>query len=204
MWLIRNIKKSWVTLIEVVFAIIVFGTWILVVLSTITTNIGWIYDIKEKDTALSIAKEWIDIVYHIRDSNLDRGLFWDCSEIDLSEPDACGWYFYDSSWVTKHILEFDKDWLYSMEDFTTTWNALIYYHEWVLYTLWWVDEQWFWYDHNSAWWEATIYTRIIEFRPVTWYEAFTWFVLEVTSRVLYDRWSNPQEVVLQSIIWNIR
>lgn len=205
MWLNTPKKLSWVTLIEVVFAIIVFGTWILVVLSTITTNIRRLYDINEKDTALSIAKEWIDIVYHVRDSNLERWAFWDCAEIDLDEASTCGRYFYDWTEPTKHIIEFDKDWLYSMDAFTTTWNALIYYHTWTIYTLSGTDVAWFWYNHDNTW-EQTIYTRIIEFRELQWYEAYTWFVLELTSRVLYDRsWGqDPNEVVLQSIIWDIR
>jgi len=211
MWLKKLLKKKstflylqWVTLIEVIFAIIIFWTWILVILSTITSNIRWLYDIKEKDIALSIAKEWIDIVYHVRDSNLERGLFWDCAVIDLSEDDACGWFFYEWSSTTRHIINFDKDWLYSMDPFTTSWAAQIWYHEDVLFTFSGSDISWFWYDHNMAGWEETIYTRVIEFDPVVWHEAFTWFVLEVTSRVSYPRGNSTEEVVLQSIIWDIR
>lgn len=204
MWLENNSKKQWVTLVEVIFAILIFWTWILVILSMITQNIRWIYDIKEKDTALAIAKEWIDIVYHLRDSNLERGLFWDCAEIDLSEPNACWSYFYDNSGITKYRVNFDKDALYTMEPITVASQAEIYYHTWTLYTFSWTNVEWFWYNHDPIWWEFSQYLRHIEFRPLAWYEAFTWFVLELTSRVSYMRWDELEEVVLQSVIWNIR
>lgn len=194
----------WVTLIEVLFAIIIFWTWILIIMRMITSNIWWLYDIRNRDTALAIAKEWIDIVYHVRDSNLERWQYWHCAQIDLWAQDSCWRYFYDDSWLTRHIVDFDPAWLYTMETFATTGDAQIYYHEWIIFTEWWSDVSWFWYNHDAAWWSPTLFTRIIEFSPVSWYESFTWSVLQVDVRVLYWPESDRKEVALESIVGNIR
>jgi hypothetical protein len=36
------------------------------------SNISRLYDIRTKDTAVSLAKEAMDIVFHLRDSNIEK------------------------------------------------------------------------------------------------------------------------------------
>lgn len=190
--------------------IIIFGVGIVVVMSTITSNIGRLYDIREKDTAVSIAKEWIDMVYHVRDSNIERNLFWNCAEIDLAEPSTCGEYFYDDA--DKYFsISISLTGTYTMNVLTGTGDvsSTIWYHTWVLYdTTWgasWAVLSGFWYDHTSNWGYETIYSRWITFRSVDWYESNTGSILEVTSHVWYNRWwSRDGNVVLQSFIGDIR
>lgn len=192
-------------------AIIIFGTWILVVMWTITSNIWWLYEVRNKDTAIIIAKEWMDIVYHVRDSNIERNGFWNCAMISESEEDACGELFYDDGdkyftvWISLTGT-------YEMNTIATTGDAAttIRYHTWTLYseTLTWVTQTltWFWYDHNSEWWEDTSFKRRITMRPVSWswYADFTWSILEITSEVSYMRWNKERSIILQSFIGDIR
>ncbi|MBP7848041.1 hypothetical protein KA013_02360 [Patescibacteria group bacterium] len=47
-----------------------------------TENSWWIYDIKSKDTSVLLSKEAIEIVYHMRDSNKEKDMFWNCAVVD--------------------------------------------------------------------------------------------------------------------------
>lgn len=205
----RVVYRRWITIFEVMIAIIIFGTWILVVMWTITSNIWWLYEVKNKDTAIMIAKEWMDIVYHVRDSNIERNGFWNCALIAAGEDDACGELFYDN------IDKYFTVWItltgtYQMNAIATTGDSstAIRYHTWTLFseTLTWVTTTltWFWYDHISEWWDDTWFKRWITMKPVSWYSDFTWSILEITSEVTYTRWENERSVVLQSFIGDIR
>lgn len=193
------------TLLEVIVAIIVFWVWIMVIMQMVTTNIWWIYEIRNKDTALSIAKEWIDIVYHVRDSNLERWALWNCAQIDLDAPDACGALFYEGGDSTRYTVTFDPSTMYAMESYVSTGDSTVYFHTWMVsvgWITWWPIET-FWYNHDPSWWRQTQFVRYLEFKPVPWYESNTWSVLQVTSSVLY--WKEYESsVVLESIVWNIR
>jgi Tfp pilus assembly protein PilV len=43
-----------VTLVEVLIAIYIFGIGILVILRMLISNISWLYDLRAKDTAVSL------------------------------------------------------------------------------------------------------------------------------------------------------
>ncbi len=187
---------SWVTLVEVLFSIIIFGTWILVILTMLTSNVSWIYDIRNRDTALAIAKEWMDIVYHIRDSNLERWQLRNCADL---QPE-CNQLFF--TWSTaQFLLDFDPSWMYSLIPLDSIDDARIYYHTWIIWT--WAIET-FWYNHDPVWGEETIFSRIIEFDTVDWFSSDSSSVLRLAVRVLYGTPSRPQEITLESVIGNIR
>ena len=201
-----KVNKSWITLIEVMIAIIVFGIGVLTVMSMITANIWMLYDIREKDTAIMIAKEWIDLMYHVRDSNIERNGFRNCAITDTNAEWACSEYFYDDD--DKYFtIGMSLTWSYDISVIPTTWDASteIRYHTGVLYTsASGATLDGFWYNHISDGGEETIYKRRIAMRPVPWYEAFTWSILEITSHVAYDRWNRSKNITLQSFIGDIR
>ena len=70
------------TLIEIIIALFVFAVGILAVVRVITTNIGIIDTMKVKIQAQSLAKEGIDLVFNIRDTNLERGVDRRCAFIN--------------------------------------------------------------------------------------------------------------------------
>lgn len=191
-------------------AIIIFGIGIIVIMSMLSSSVRILYDIKEKDTALTIAKEWIDMVYHLRDSNIERWMYWNCTDIDFSAPDNCAEYLYTSWDVKEFTINRDETRWYQMEEVATTGDTLLYFHTWTLYSLsWWANTlDWFFYNHNATFsgvvWEETIYRRTIEIRPLSGYALWTWSVLEITSIVEYNRWSDVRDVILQSIIGDTR
>lgn len=71
-------KKNWFTFLEILIAILVFSIWIFAVLSLVTNNLRWVErnDLRLQGTLF--AKEWLELAYNLRDSNLERDLPWNC------------------------------------------------------------------------------------------------------------------------------
>jgi len=202
--------KAWLTLVEVIFAIIIFWLWIIVIMSLLSSNIWRMYDIREKDTALTISKEGIDLVYHLRDSNIERWMYWNCADIDFWAPDNCADYFYVDEWTKSYVIDWDGSTWYSLNEVVDPSDTNLYYHTGTLYSFsWWAETlDWYFYNHQplNGWvaWELTKFRRTIEFRALSWYATWTWNVLEITSKVEYDRGDEVRSVILQSIIWDTR
>lgn len=95
-------KKLAFTFIEVIIAITVFAIGVLAVLRLITQNLAMLDLTQMRTTATFLAKEGIELVYNMRDSNLQKSLPWDCI-LDttltgddfgiVDEHKFCMWYF---------------------------------------------------------------------------------------------------------------
>ena len=71
-------RKSAFTFIEVIIAITVFAIGVLAVLRLITQNLVTLDNTQMRTTATFLAKEGMELVYNMRDSNLDKSLPRDC------------------------------------------------------------------------------------------------------------------------------
>lgn len=60
------------TLIEVLITIVVFTSGILVILSVITNSLSLWSRSRNQTIATMLAKEWIEMMYNLRDTNLDK------------------------------------------------------------------------------------------------------------------------------------
>jgi hypothetical protein len=211
-------KKLWFTFIEVIVAITVFAIGVLAVLRLITQNLVTLDATQLRTNATFLAKEWIELVYNMRDSNIAKWLPWNCVLIPnfftgdwwtLENPeDACAQNF--SSWVEKNQvlqISFDPTWytythmLDKGKDFTElwTWNRLYY----VSWSIWWHEI--FWYSSLPVdGQEPTFFSRYILFTGVVeWKDILPRdSILKIESHVLYMKWSKQWEVVLESFIWN--
>lgn len=200
----RKKYQSAVTLIEVLIAIYIFGIGILVILRMLISNISWLYDLRAKDTAVSLWKEAMDIVFHLRDSNIEKWMQRDC--VSVSQP--WGSRTCDGSLLTGALNRYRVDrsltWLYSFEAISDTWDAVLWYHTWELYTQSWQSYTWFRYNHDTSNGQATSFVRRIEIFPQTNYPTMTWRVLGVRSIVEYERWWRENYVILESILWDMR
>lgn len=216
-------KQNWFTFVEIMIAIVVFSIWVVAVLGLVTTNLRSMdrNDLRLQGTVL--AKEWLELVYNMRDSNLERELPWNCimkqdifgrSNSDLSQQLSqytMGWrsiddfgffcpsYFSVGDWIQvsfsqDQYLKATKINVGSGFDDNYSWNKL-YLNTW--------DGELFWYSYESGW-EETFFARYI---------LFTWVVenselldtnkiLKVESHVLYQKAWFTWEVVLESFIWN--
>jgi Tfp pilus assembly protein PilV len=64
-------------------ALFVFGVGILSVLGMITQNISTVQFVKTQTQATFLAKEGLEVVYNVRDSNSVKSLPWNCAVLDL-------------------------------------------------------------------------------------------------------------------------
>ncbi|MCK9467548.1 MAG: prepilin-type N-terminal cleavage/methylation domain-containing protein [Candidatus Absconditabacterales bacterium] len=71
-------KKYAFTFIEVMIAIVIFSVGILAVLNLLTNNLKSMDRNNLKLQASLLAKEGIELVYNLRDSNIEKGLSWNC------------------------------------------------------------------------------------------------------------------------------
>ena len=68
----QNHKKKWFTMIELLFVImLVSTTFMWIITSTISTT-NYLTATRQKITALNLAKEWVEIMYNIRNTNRRR------------------------------------------------------------------------------------------------------------------------------------
>ncbi len=101
---------SWLTLVEILIAIFVFGIGILSVLTMITQSIATSDRIKHQTQATLYAKEWIELIYHLRDTNIKRAFPRNCiptDQIDLSNDELCDGYFLSGDLSSTLTIAFD-------------------------------------------------------------------------------------------------
>lgn len=207
-------NKRWVTLLEIIIALFVFAVGILAVVRVITTNISVIDMMKVKIQAQSLAKEWIDMIFSIRDTNLARGMNWNCAYLSPEAINALqngvnyAWQICAASFTEGSFFKVSLDPQWGIvaavtttgNDFETAFtnNAL-----WPNTNN--ADYTWFLLTHANEWTWA-MFARYISFWTVTqsWGSLDTNKLLKVTSHVLYQKWGIKWEVTLESFIWAIK
>ena len=217
-------RKLAFTFIEVIIAITVFAIGVLAVLRLITQNLVTLDNTQMHTTATFLAKEWMELVYNMRDSNNLKLLQRDCvMKTDIKDittdvtigvnhqenvqVNACIWFF--SSWTEdNNILQisFDPDaymHVLSLEagkDFNELRETnRLYYITWeVAWT------ELFRYSHQQDEWTETPFARYIRFASVTEGKNILPAdrILKIESHVLYMKWTKTGEVILESFIWN--
>ena len=210
-------RKSAFTFIEVIVAITVFAIGVLAVLRLITQNLVTLDTTQSRTTATFLAKEWMELIYNMRDSNIAKWLPRDCVLVSdlltgdrgtVAPENVCAWYF--SSWIQdRQILQisFDPEWYtYSLpvkaaKDFTelrsgnrlysTTWD--IAWHHIFRYS-----------SRPVEGIEPTVFSRYILFTGVREWDKILPrdSILKIESHVLYNKWTKTWEVILESFIWN--
>lgn len=218
-------KKLAFTLIEMLIAITVFAIGVLAVLRILTWNLSIMDHTNMKLQSTVLAKEWLELVYNLRDSNLEKKLPWNCvlnqniynwsindleDELgDVNEDNIlCGWYFGSGNYDKILQLSFDKDKYYyqNLTDSTDIFTGLFEDNKLCLYT--WDDMSWFAYCSWDAG-EPTFFARYLSF---TWVDLSGYYedinilpadkILKVESHVLYKKWHKTGDIVFESFIWN--
>lgn len=125
------------TLIEILITIVVFTSGILVILSIITGSLTLWRRSRNRTNATMLAKEWLEMMYNVRDTSLDKAQPWSCIPLAW-EP--CG---IDIAWISNNQYTIEATWinnitvkalsLWSLQDarlYITTWSngSVIYTH----------------------------------------------------------------------------
>lgn len=196
------------TLLETIIVISVFCIGILVVLHGLSQTL------RNKDYANTqiksafFAREWIEMVFNIRDANYHKKLPWNCIfqwDNHISK-DWCDANL--KTWTVLKISLWDDDWYIYAQ--TGSINSLefedifkdyqIYLHTWNVLN----GEPWYYYDYNEENGKETWFARYL---LITWVIADginidTDKLLKVESHVLYQRWALTWEKVMETFIWN--
>lgn len=222
-------KRYAFTLIEMMIAIVVFSIGVLAVLRVLTWDLSLMDHTDMKLQSTVFWKEWLELLYNVRDSNFEKELPWNCimwqnvyssnlSNVHNSEPAdiICSWFFASDQIVQ---LWFNKDY-YMFQNITwksENFDTLFENNQLCRFTW---DIAWntgmFWYSYCSQWgWKPTFFARYLSF---TWIDVAehdpskvdqqqqkilsTDKIMKVESHVLYKKWHNTWEYVFESFIWN--
>lgn len=204
------------TLIETLIVIIVFTIGILAVVHWLTQTL------RNKDYAdiqiksAFFAREWIELMFNLRDANYHKELPWNCiftplknpkNEYSENENPFCKWYFWSGN---DNIL---KIWMWSDEymdveagprhdDFDDMFDEYqIYFHTWNALN----ESTWYLYNHDAS--NGSGATWFARYILITWVVADgvvidTDNLLKIESHVLYRKWYLTGEKVVETFMWN--
>ncbi len=210
-------KTKAFTLLETLIVIMVFCIGILVVVHGLSQTLRNKEYANTQIKSAFFAREWIELVFNLRDANYHKKLPWNCIfnhvdgeikiEIDNDGNEinnsACIWKL--EPWTVLKISMWSGEYIHiessgSIQDFTGMFNDYqIYAHTWLNW------QTWFHYDYTWTEEEKTWFARYL---VVTWVNAdWTTMIdkeklLKVESHVLYQKWALTWEKVMETFIWN--
>ncbi len=211
-------KKLAFTFIEIMIAIVIFSIGILAVLRLVTANLGTMDENNTRIQATFLAKEWIELVYNLRDTNLEREFLWNC----VPKNDFYDW---DMDDLQRQLRSNDDINDALCDGFFGTWKNLKISFDPNLYLYTQLSDKYLdfpknykqnklylftggintsWYAYTGVNWKDSYFARYISFDLVREWEDVLPHdkILKVRSHVLYMKWSNTWEVVFESFIWN--
>lgn len=210
-------KNAAFTLIETLIAICVFWIGILVVLNWLGKTL-WNQDkAKVQIQASFLAREWIELMFNLRDANYRKKSPWNCIftkfenqgliKLDKNEDEdkktICKDYFENNKILKVWIDNWDnyifKDSKTDLStDFDTNFNNFqIYYHTNN-------DKNAFYYNHEWEDSEKTWFARYIKIQSVLedWNSVWDDNLLKVESHVLYKKWALTWDIIMETFMWN--
>jgi len=210
-------------------ALAVFGIGIIAVLTVITQNLSTITQVHIKSRAFALAKEGMELVFQIRDTNNVTYYPRDCliakqtqDIIELSEEDSVcdasfqlysGQTAYDVAFVwydpRAQNLPYVSVHSWSWSSFMDHWEQaqiFNYWNSWNVNTW----QPWFarygYADQDERLWEPTAFARYIQFEPIEYLphaDVLATQLVKVSSVVLFQQWSYTWEARIESFVWNV-
>lgn len=197
-------KQYGLTLVEILISIIIFGIGILAVAYQMVSNISLSEKTKLKTTSTILAKEWIELMYNLKDTHIKKWWLWDCVELDEANYMWiwCKTWFYESwsdhsSWK----INIDAEDNYTISPTIDTRSA----------------NQLFKKKHQKMGNNFSIYSHVPEGDP-TYFSRWVKFspvylepegetvdpheILKIESIVQYKKGKFSGEVILESFIWD--
>lgn len=204
------------TLVEVMIALLVFWIWLVTVLGMVVYNITLSDNIKSQVSWTLLAKEWIEIIYNVKESNKKKDFAWNILSItknstddytegqkfDLTSPDdnkfRVGVSFDENKWF----------WRYQVEKLPSDTTSSVFLDDIKLYynpvpSI----PSFSWYyshfkDSNS---KNTFFSRYVDFSGVNKIpgedEENTDKITKITSHVLINKW-RKREIKIETFMWN--
>jgi len=195
-------KKAF-TIIELVIAMLIFWSWLLVVLTVINQNIISTKKVVLKTTATFLAKDAIEQVYNFRDSNVLKWLPWNYLTWTITK--TIDWISYDKIQTNKmYIPIFWLTWFrVSLKEITNIKNTRLYKKDKEVNDS--VGNLLFsWWTYSYFTWKKTPFYSYVIFSGVylqwEWWIVSTDKIMKLTSKVFYQQGSLTGSVSLESFI----
>lgn len=197
----KSIQIAGITLVEVMIAIVIFGVWILSILKVLGNNILIIQHTRLKTQATLLAKEWIELVYNLRDSNLDRSFDWNCGKIIKTQPAINNLW-----WESVQTSSYDCDpgsFLQWNKSYTISYDSN---HHYQINIAWPTDGKLYYGDNNilshlsSP--NPSPFTRLIHIDSIQTDMNYSsgGLIYQITSTVTYKSHNGSWSISLQSLI----
>lgn len=194
------------TIIELVIAILIFWTWLLVILLTLNKNIIFVKKIQLKTQATFLAKEWIELVYNLRDSNKIKYYPWNYISWAVNDIQNNNYQKFEvgKMYIPYMLITGYKSYIAEISNkadarlFVKTWE----YNDSVGNIVY----SGFFYNYFT--WKKTPFYRYVIFTWVylqpEWKLAPYNKLLKVDSKVFYSFWNLTWEIIFSSFIWDWR
>jgi len=195
------------TLVETLIVIVVFCIGILAVLQWLSQTLRNKDYANTQIKAAFFAREWIELVFNLRDANYHKELPWNCI-FQWSESLKDDWNWCTENLVPGTIL---KIWMWSGENYidvktselsdnfeqNLSWFQ-IYLHTWSFVD--WVTT-WYYYNHEFSENNDTGFARYLIIKWINWVDDND-KLLKIESHVLYKRGYLTWEKIMETFIWN--
>ncbi len=191
--------KKWFTIIETIIAIIIFWSWILVLLVVLNKNILLSKKVYLTTQSTLLAKQGMEIVYNLRDSNNIK--FQDWNYLTWADPNKEYFWIWKSylvwtelTWFKNRIKEISNPNFLTTRLYIKTWDFLNAPWETVY--------SWFYYNYQT--WEKTPFARYVSFTWVylSWEWVMTKNIYKIISIVKYQHGSITWNIILDWFISN--
>lgn len=165
-------------------------------------------NVRTKTTATFLAKEWLELIYNIRDANRVRNNVWNCvpssrlfSDNSIKEESVCDGYFASGEHANDLLhVSFDPvqymsiAWVKNTDEKTD--HTLSYFTGRVS------DQDMFWYAYSGEGGESSIFSRYIVFTGLVEQDKTIPVdsMVKVESHVPYQKGGLQGEILLQSFI----
>ena len=123
-------RKRWFTMVEVLVVLILTSTTFMWIISAVISTTNYLTATRQKVTALNLAKEWVEVMYNIRNSNRRRR---------ANQR--------DSTWLKADPLAVNAD--------ETPVDERIYPWKWVIKTKTGDNNKYFTLKRRSDWWDMS-------------------------------------------------
>lgn len=195
---IKIMNKKAFTIIELLIAMIIFGIWILVVVSVLNHNVLLSKTLSLKTRATMFAKEWMELVFNIRDSNnlqyKKRNCYMDCHEYSDS---GFLWKLW-KTWTNYRINLNIVSYIPQAREISDLSESQIYTQTWAVTGS---SYNWFRYSYYLTWSKKTPFRRYVNFEDVRWLDASSsWKILKLNSISSYQFWWITWSIELSSFL----